>query len=120
MDIRRPEMVVTVPARKLPLGERVWRGSRRVLGVSGVLLLIGNVMLLMLPVPHLHLCLFPLALILGPVLGWFAWRDSVVLAKAELPCPMCHATVAVPEGLGGWPARFNCVHCGVMVELNPA
>ena len=117
---KRPEMVVTVPARKLPLPERAWRAARRVLGVSGVLLLVGNVLLLMLPFPHLHLCLFPMAFVLGPLLGFFAWRDRVVLAASELPCPHCHEAVKVPEGLSGWPARFNCERCGIMVELNPA
>lgn len=120
MDLRRPERVATLPARQLGGAERVWRGSRRLLAVSGGLLLLGNFMLLLVPVPHVHLCLFPLALILGPVLGWFAWRDRAVLAAAPLPCPRCHETIVVPDRLAGWPARFNCERCGIMVELNPA
>jgi len=120
MDLRRPEMVATVPARTLHAGERVWRASKRLFGVSGGLLLLGNVLLLMVPVPHVHLCLFPLAFILGPVLGFFAWRDRVVLGAATLPCPKCHEPVVIPDGLTGWPARFNCERCGIRVELNPA
>jgi hypothetical protein len=119
MDSRRPQQVLTLPARQLRLLERLWRATRRVFGVTGLLLLLGNVALLMAPFPHLHLCLFPIALVLGPLLGWFAWRDRVVLAESRLPCPRCHHTLVVPEGTRGWPARFNCEQCGIMVELNP-
>lgn len=115
-----PEPVITVPARHLGLFERGWRAAGRLLGVSGVLLFLGNLGLLMIPVPHLHLCLFPLAFILGPIIGYVAWRDRVVLAKSELPCPRCHGAVTVPAGLSGWPARFNCERCGIMVELKAA
>ncbi|MBK7861373.1 MAG: hypothetical protein IPJ65_22720 [Archangiaceae bacterium] len=118
MDSRRPESVLDLPVRHLGAAERMWRATRKVLGVSGVLLLVGNVLLLMLPFPHLHLCLFPLAVVLGPLLGWFAWRDKVVLGACALNCPRCHGTIAVPEGAMGWPARFNCEACGIMVELN--
>jgi hypothetical protein len=119
MDITRPQEVAVIPARHLGWLERVWRAMRRTLGISGTGLLIGNILLMMLPFPHLHLCLFPIALVLGPLLGWFAWRDRVELASAQLPCPRCHGTVTVPEGLHGWPARFNCAECGIMVELQP-
>lgn len=120
MDTRRPQAVLTLPARQLKLLERLYRAARKVFGVSGLLLLVGNIALLMAPFPHLHLCLFPLALILGPLLGYFAWRDRVVLAESQVPCPRCHEAVTVPDGLGGWPARFNCQQCGIMVELNAA
>jgi hypothetical protein len=115
----RPEQVLTVNARRLRPLERIWRAARRTLGVSGVLLIAGNVALMMAPFPHIHLCLFPLALVLGPVLGFVAWRDRAVLSAGELPCPRCHAPVAMPDGLAGWPARFNCERCGIRVELNP-
>ena len=117
---QRPEMVLTLPARHLRLGERVWRGTLRLFGVSGVLLLVGNVLLIMIPVPHVHLCLFPLAFILGPMIGFVAWRDRVILAAGPLPCPRCHQAAQIPTGLSGWPARFNCEMCGIMVELNAA
>jgi hypothetical protein len=120
MDSRQPELVLVLPARHLGPLERLGRAARKVLGVSGSLLLLGNVALLMVPFPHVHLCLFPIALVLGPVLGYFAWRDRVVLAPTQLHCPRCHGKAAVPPGLCGWPARFNCEACGIMVELNPA
>jgi hypothetical protein len=120
MDTQRPQEVLSLPAHRLGLTERVWRATRKTFGVTGALLLAGNILLFMMPVPHVHLCLFPLAIVLGPLLGYFAWRDRVVLASSELPCPRCHHLVKVPEGLSGWPARFNCGECGIMVELNPA
>ncbi|MBL8949997.1 MAG: hypothetical protein JNK82_04415 [Myxococcaceae bacterium] len=119
MDIARPKEVATLPVRALSLAERVWRASKLVFGVSGSLLVIGNIALLLLPVPHLHLCLFPLAFILGPLLGYFAWRDRVVFGRGEVPCPKCHEPVAVPDGTHGYPARFNCP-CGIRLELKPA
>lgn len=115
----RPSEVITLPARHLKIGERIWRASKRLFGVSGLLLLVGNLALLFFPVPHVHLCLFPIALVLGPVLAWFAGRERVVFAASDFPCPRCHDTAHLPEGLSGWPARFNCLHCGIMVELNP-
>ena len=69
----------------------------------------------MLPFPHLRLCLFPLALVLGPLIAFFTWRDRVLLASATVPCPHCHHGAIVPQQLGGWPARFNCEHCGIRV-----
>jgi hypothetical protein len=120
MDQRRPEAVTTLPVRHLRWFERLWRATRRGFGVMGLLLLVGNFALLIFPVPHLHLCLFPIAFVLGPVLGIFSWRDRVLLPKAALPCPRCRDTVSVPDELGGWPARFNCSQCGIMIELNHA
>lgn len=120
MDQRRPQEVATVPVRQLTLFERVWRATRRGLLVSGGLLLVGNFALLIIPLPHLHLCLCPVAFSLGPILFGFALRDRVLVGATQLPCPRCREAVTVPESLGGWPARFNCHQCGVMVELNQA
>jgi hypothetical protein len=120
MDRRRPEIVVTLPAQHLTRRQRLWRAGGRLFGISGVLLVVGNILLFTFPVPHVHLCLFPLAMILGPVIGFVAWRDRVLLAEATLPCPRCHEDSKIPAGLSGWPARFNCERCGIMVELNQA
>lgn len=116
----RPEIIATLSARHLAPAERFKRAALRVFGVSGILLLVGNILLVTFPVPHLHLCLFPIALILGPVLGWFAMRERVVLEGGPLQCPRCHEEAVVPKDLSGWPARFNCERCGIMVELNSA
>jgi hypothetical protein len=117
---QRPEMVLSLPARHLRLGERVWRAGLRLFGVSGALLVVGNLLLIMIPVPHVHLCLFPLAFILGPMIAFVAWRDRVILAAVPLPCPRCREQAQIPAGHSGWPARFNCEKCGIMVELNAA
>lgn len=111
-------MVRTLPARHLRPPERAWRATKRLFGVTGLLLIVGNILLITFPIPHVHLCLFPIAIILGPVLAWFAARERVVFGASELPCPRCHDPAQVPEGLSGWPARFNCARCGIMVELS--
>lgn len=116
----RPAEVCTLPARHLGPGERLWRALRKLFTVTGLLLVVGNVLLITFPIPHVHLCLFPLALILGPVLALLAGRERVVFGATALPCPRCRDAAQIPAGLSGWPARFNCERCGIMVELNPA
>jgi hypothetical protein len=115
-----PAIIATLPARHLARGERLKRGAARLFGASGIVLLVANVMLIALPLPHLHLCLFPLALILGPVLGWFAMRERVVFEGGPMQCPRCREEAVIPKNTAGWPARFNCERCGIMVELNSA
>jgi hypothetical protein len=116
----RPEVVLVVQARHLGRRERLWRATRKLLGVSGALLVVGNVLLFTFPIPHFHLCIFPIALIVGPLLAWFTARERVVLAAGALPCPRCREEAHIPAELSGWPARFNCERCGIMVELKPA
>jgi hypothetical protein len=120
MDSRRPQVVVSVAARHLRTWDRLRRALGRTAAVTGVGLLLGNVALVVVPVPHVHLCLFPISLILGPIVGVAAWRDRVLLAASALACPRCGGVADVPADLPGWPARFNCEHCGIMVELNLA
>jgi len=118
MERRRPEVVATLDVRHLNGLERAWRSTKRSFAVMGVMLLLGNLAVLFFPIPHVHLCLFPLAFVLGPIIAFMSWRDRVLLPKTDLPCPRCQANVTIPEGLGGWPARFNCDACAAMVELN--
>lgn len=120
MDSRRPQVVASVPARHLGAAARLWRGLRRTLLVTGTGFLVGNVALVMVPIPHVHLCLLPLSFVFGPIFGAFAWRDRALLGAAAVDCPRCGQQATVPERLAGWPARFNCQHCHIMVELNPA
>jgi hypothetical protein len=120
MDSRRPGVVATLPARHLRFGERLKRALLRTFAVTGIGLLVSNFALLIMPVPHLHLCSIPLVLILGPLVGAVTFRDSALLGASDLPCPRCSVMVQVPAELPGWPARFNCIHCGIMVELNEA
>jgi len=120
MDRRRPELVSTLAVRHLSVLERLFRSAKRSLAVMGVMLLVGNLAIVFFPIPHLHLCLFPLAFVIGPVVAFASWRDHVLFPQTVLPCPRCQNPVTVPEGLGGWPARFNCDSCAAMVELNEA
>lgn len=120
MDRHRPELVSTLAVRHLNVPERLWRSAKRSGVVMGVVLLLGNVSLVFFPIPHIHLCLFPLAFVLGPIIAFMSWRDRVVLPQTDLPCPRCNENVTIPEGLGGWPARANCNACAAMVELNGA
>lgn len=112
MDSSKPGVVATLPVEVLSPGARAWRGLKRTALVSGVGLLI-------LPVPLVHLCGAAIALVAGPIAGVFAWRATAVLGSSEVQCPKCAGTLAVPEGLAGWPARLHCKACGSMAELRP-
>lgn len=120
MERKRPELVTMLPIRHLTLLERMLRAGKRSFIVMGGLVLLGNVAFILMPIPHVHLCLFPLAFVLGPIVAVMSWQDRVLLAQTELPCPRCQNPVTIPDGIGGWPARFNCDSCAAMVELNEA
>lgn len=120
MDSLRPGLVVTLMAQHFTVRQRVTRAILRGLSVTGVGLLISNFFLLLIPVPHVHVCTIPLSILLGPIVAVFVFGRRVQLAAAEIPCPRCSKKVMVPERLGGWPARFNCQHCAIMIELRPA
>jgi hypothetical protein len=120
MDSRKPQAIITLPARHLRGFERLRRAAWRLLVVSGLGLVVGNVAVLIFPLPHVHFCLVPISLVIGPIAGVVAWRDSALLASTEVHCPRCGELATVPSGLAGWPARFSCLHCSAMVELNLA
>lgn len=118
MERQGPAVVATVMVTHLRWFDRLWRGGKRGLIVTGVLLIVGNLALLMVPAPHVHICLFPLAFALGPIVAAFGLKDRVLVSAGELPCPKCQKPVEIPDGLGGWPVRFNCNSCAAMVELD--
>jgi hypothetical protein len=120
MDSQRPGLVVTLLAEHLTLRRRFVRALGHGGAVMGIGLLISNFLLLLIPVPHLHVCSIPLSILLGPIVAAVTWRTRVLLATADVPCPKCTTPVTLPEKLGGWPARFNCPHCAIMIELNAA
>lgn len=120
MDSTRPGVVVTLSARHLTRFERLRRALGRMAIVSAIALLVSNFMLLVVPAPHLHLCSLPLAIIVGPLVGFLSWRERALLAAGEIECARCRKPVSVPANKPGWPARMNCLHCGIMVELDLA
>lgn len=120
MDSRRPQEVVALPARHLHPLERLARGLKRMVTIVGVGLLVGNFLLVVIPFPAVHLCLIPVALIVGPIFGVATWKDRVLLAAQSIECPRCGGAAEVPAELPGWPARFNCERCAIMVEINAA
>ncbi len=120
MDSTRPGLVMTLPARHLTRWQRFRRAFSRMLMVSGIALFISNFMLLVVPAPHLHLCSLPLSFIIGPVVAFVSWRQRALLGATEVACARCRKPVSVPENQPGWPARMNCLHCGIMVELTLA
>jgi hypothetical protein len=120
MDSTRPGEVVLLPARHLGPWERFRRAFGRMVVVSGIALFISNFMLLIVPAPHVHLCSLPLSIILGPLVAFLSWRQRVLLGASEIACVRCRKPVAVPANHPGWPARMNCLHCGIMVELTLA
>jgi hypothetical protein len=119
MDSRRPGVVAMIPAQHLRASQRLKRALRQMFIVGGSALLVSNLMLLFVPAPHLHLCSLPLAIVIGPIVGIVTWRSRVLLAESQIECPRCCDSLTVPAGLAGWPARFNCVHCAIMVEIHP-
>ena len=120
MDSRRPAEVVLLQAHHLRWSQRMRRGLWRFVWIGTVCLFVSNFMMLVVPLPHLHLCTLPLSLIAGPLAGWLAYRSRVVFVDASLPCPRCRREVPIPQKLEGWPARFNCPQCAIMVELGEA
>ncbi|MBL8911750.1 MAG: hypothetical protein JNM17_13745 [Archangium sp.] len=120
MDSLRPGLVVTLMAQHFTLRQRLGRALWRGFSVMFIGLLIANFLLLLIPTPHLHVCSIPISILLGPIVAIFVFRTRVQLAAAEIPCPRCAAKVMVPDKLGGWPARFNCQHCAIMIELQAA
>ncbi len=120
MDSERPGVVVTLLVRHLGVGERLWLATWRFLWVGFLALFISNFILLIVPLPHIHLCSLPVALALGPFVSYLTWRIRARFDAQPMHCPRCSKDIEVPANHGGWPARFNCVHCGRMVELSPA
>lgn len=120
MDSRRPGLVALLPATHLGLPRRIARATKRFCVASVASLLGLNVLLLFFPVPWIHLFTIPVALFLAPVLGVLTIRQRVLLGACEVACPRCAKPVAFPPGFPGWPARMNCLACGIRVELAEA
>lgn len=120
MDSARPGEVVTLQVRHLGAGERFRLAMWRFFWVGFLALFISNFILLVIPAPHIHLCSLPIALALGPFVAFLTWRIRARFDAQTMRCPRCPHDIEVPLNLGGWPARFNCVHCGRMVELSLA
>lgn len=120
MDSRRPQALVTLPVTHLRGLQRAGRAFKRFVVIFGSTFVVGNLALLVLPFPHVHFCMVPLALVSAPVVAVYTFRQRAVLGESSLPCPRCGERIEVPKDLPGWPARFNCVHCGIMVELHAA
>lgn len=113
MDSQRPGLVVMLPVAPLSSAARMVRGLLRMALVSGI----GLVVLL---IPLLHACGAVVAVLAGPIAGFFAWRQAALIGAGEVACPRCTQPLAMPAKLAGWPARTHCQKCGAMVELNPA
>jgi hypothetical protein len=120
MDSQRPGLVVDLQAEHLSFSRRLGRALLRGGAFTVGSLLLENLLLLVIPMPQLHLCTLPLSLVLGPLVAALTFRTRVLLGAGALPCPRCQQEVQVPEGLSGWPARFNCPHCAIMIELAAA
>jgi hypothetical protein len=120
MDSRRPGVVTVLQARHLTRAQRLARALRRFVVAALLSVVVLNVLLLFVPVPVLHLCTLPAAVLVAPILTVVTFRQTVLLAACEVPCPRCGEPVAFPADFPGWPARRNCLGCGIMVELDLA
>lgn len=113
MDSQRAGIVVTLPVRELSTGARVGRALVRLAIVSGI----G---LALVPVPLMHVCGAITAAVAGPIAAVFAFRGRAVVGAGEISCPRCSKPLQVPGKLIGWPARFQCLDCKAMIDLQPA
>jgi hypothetical protein len=113
MDSQREKLSATLPVLQLSVGARVGRGLLRFLVVSGI----GA---LLVPVPLLHLCGAVVAVVVGPIVGLFAFLPKAKVGGGQITCPKCSTAVTVRDGVMGWPARVQCLACKSMLELTPA
>ena len=113
MDSARPPTTASVTLQRLSATQRVGRGLARFAMVSGA----GAVLALL---PLLHGCGLVTFLIAGPVMGFYAFRPTVLLGPSEVSCPKCAATVSVAAKTPGWPSRLHCGSCGSTFFVRPA
>lgn len=112
MDSQAEPKPAVLQARSVPFAERVLRGLKRLGLVSGI-----GLVVLVLPV--LHLCGAVVALVVGPVAAFLAFRGTAVLQAGTVECPRCAAQAAIEDGTTGWPARLHCLHCGSTFDAWP-
>ena len=111
MDSQRPGAVVDLPVQVLTPQARTLRGLSRGALVSAL----G---LLLIPIPLIHFCVPVVVLVVGPIVGVFAWKKAAIIAAGQtFPCAKCTEPLTIPKSLAGWPARVHCGKCGAMVEL---
>jgi hypothetical protein len=82
MDSRRPGLVEWLPARHLTPMQRAWRALKRGFVVGGTSLVVTNLLVLFVPIPWLHFCTVPFAILAGPLMavltvrGRTAWHAA--------------------------------------------
>ncbi|MGV3620740.1 MAG: hypothetical protein ACO1OB_07980 [Archangium sp.] len=111
MDSQKEAPVVSLPVRHLTMGQRAARGVLTMLAIS-----LPAALFALLPP---HFCQALVALIGGPIAGLIRARGAAIFEPADITCPKCDQTIALPKNLTGWPARFPCPKCRAMVELRP-
>lgn len=112
MDSRKAGQVLALPVRHLTMRQRAGRGVVLMLAVS-----LPAALFALLPP---HVCQALVAVIGGPLAGLLRARSAASFEPADITCPKCAQTIALPKNLTGWPARFPCPKCRAMVELRPA
>lgn len=120
MDSRRPGLVEWLPARHLTALQRVWRAFKRGFVVGLTSLVVTNLLMLFVPIPWLHFCTVPFAILIGPIMAAVTVRERALLGACTVKCPRCREGVELPSDFPGWPARKNCLACGIMVQLDLA
>jgi hypothetical protein len=114
MDSQKPGVVTELGVEVLSSSARAMRGFTR----GGLVSALG---LLLIPIPLIHFCVPVVVLIVGPIVGVFAWKKSALIAAGQtVQCAKCNEPITIAKNLAGWPARVHCGKCGAMVELNPA
>lgn len=70
--------------------------------------------------PLLHGCGLLTLLLAGPIMGYYAFRPTVLLCDGWVECPKCGATVGLAAKTPGWPAHMHCGSCGSTFHIRPA
>lgn len=104
-DSAREPTPASLEIESLPFSNRLGRAAVR-------LLLAWGLALPCVLVPLLHFVLVPGLLLLGPVLAWLTFRQTVRVKSERINCPKCGVETDIEPGTTGWPVSLRCGPCG--------
>lgn len=71
-------------------------------------------------IPILHFVLVPTFLILGPIMGYRAYKQESVVLGGIGTCPRCHKELPIEKAKADWPISDLCTSCHNSVKIEPA
>jgi hypothetical protein len=103
-DSAREPVTSALEVENIPFPSRVLTGV-------GVLLGCWALAVATIFVPLLHFVLVPGFFFAGPVLGWLAAKNTVVVKSTVITCPKCGKETGIEPRSKGWPVGLRCSHC---------